>query len=68
MEFIQQILKIVKQSFPIKLLSYKEAMELSHFGAEVLYPPTVKPVMEKNIPVYIRNSFDNKKTGYNNFS
>ncbi len=55
--------KIVKQSFPIKLLSYKEAMELSHFGAEVLYPPTVKPVMEKNIPVYIRNSFDNKKPG-----
>ena len=55
--------KIVKQSFPIKFLSYKEAMELSHFGAEVLYPPTVKPVMEKNIPVYIRNTFDNKKPG-----
>ena len=55
--------KIVKQSIPIDLLSYKEAMELSHFGAEVLYPPTVKPVMDKNIPVYIKNTFKIKDTG-----
>ena len=55
--------KIVKQSFPIDYLSYKEAMELSHFGAKVLYPPTIKPVMNKNIPVYIKNTFKSKCPG-----
>jgi len=32
-------------------ISYQEAMELSHFGAKVIYPPTIQPVMGKNIPV-----------------
>lgn len=49
--------KIVKQAKPIHKLSYNEAMELSHFGASVLYPPTVQPVMYKNIPLYIKNTF-----------
>ncbi len=35
--------KLVKQAFPIEQISYQEAMELSHFGAKVLYPPTVQP-------------------------
>ena len=55
--------KIVKQSYPIEYLSYKEAMELSHFGAKVLYPPTIKPVMNKNIPICIKNSFNSKNPG-----
>ena len=55
--------KIVKQSYPIEYLSYKEAMELSHFGAKVLYPPTIKPVMNKNIPICIKNSFNSKNLG-----
>ena len=38
-------------------ISYQEAMELSHFGAKVIYPPTIQPVMGKNIPVRIKNSF-----------
>ncbi|MCF3111656.1 bifunctional aspartate kinase/homoserine dehydrogenase I [Niabella sp. CC-SYL272] len=38
-------------------ISYSEAMELSHFGAKVLYPPTIQPVMSKNIPLYIKNTF-----------
>ncbi|HEX7845254.1 MAG TPA: bifunctional aspartate kinase/homoserine dehydrogenase I [Chitinophagaceae bacterium] len=38
-------------------ISYQEAMELSHFGAKVIYPPTIQPVMGKNIPVWIKNSF-----------
>ena len=38
-------------------ISYQEAMELSHFGAKVIYPPTIQPVMSKNIPVWIKNSF-----------
>ncbi len=38
-------------------ISYQEAMELSHFGAKVIYPPTIQPVMAKNIPVVIKNTF-----------
>ncbi|WPR70166.1 bifunctional aspartate kinase/homoserine dehydrogenase I [Flavobacterium sp. NG2] len=49
--------KIVKQAQPIATISYQEAMELSHFGAKVLYPPTIQPVLQKNIPIYIKNTF-----------
>lgn len=38
-------------------ISYQEAMELSHFGAKVIYPPTIQPVMNKNIPIWIKNTF-----------
>lgn len=38
-------------------ISYQEAMELSHFGAKVIYPPTIQPVLKKNIPVRVRNTF-----------
>jgi aspartokinase/homoserine dehydrogenase 1 len=38
-------------------ISYQEAMELSHFGAKVIYPPTKQPVMSKNIPAWIKNTF-----------
>lgn len=48
--------KIVKNSKPIKKLSYLEAIELSHFGAKVLYPPTVLPVLSKHIPLLIKNT------------
>ena len=49
--------KIVSQAKPIDKLSYYEAMELSHFGAKVIYPPTLQPIIEKNIPILIKNSF-----------
>jgi aspartokinase/homoserine dehydrogenase 1 len=38
-------------------ISYQEAMELSHFGAKVIYPPTIQPIMGKKIPVVIKNTF-----------
>lgn len=41
----------------IPRISYHEAMELSHFGAKVIYPPTIQPVMAKGIPVWIKNTF-----------
>lgn len=41
----------------IPSISYQEAMELSHFGAKVLYPPTIQPVLRKAIPVIIKNTF-----------
>jgi bifunctional aspartokinase / homoserine dehydrogenase 1 len=55
--------KIVKQSKPIETISYQEAMELSHFGAKVLYPPTIQPVLKKNIPILIKNTFEPKANG-----
>jgi len=48
----------VKKAFTIESLSYNEAMELSHFGAKVIYPPTIQPALSKNIPIYIRNTFN----------
>ncbi|MDR1215289.1 MAG: aspartate kinase, partial [Treponema sp.] len=50
--------KIVKNTFRIKEMSYIEAMELSHFGAKVLYPPTVRPALEKGVSIWIRNTFN----------
>lgn len=47
-----------KKAFSIPYLSYDEAMELSHFGAKVIYPPTIKPVLQKNIPLRIKNTFN----------
>ncbi|HOA37275.1 MAG TPA: bifunctional aspartate kinase/homoserine dehydrogenase I [Flavihumibacter sp.] len=41
----------------IPAISYQEAMELSHFGAKVIYPPTIQPVMNAGIPVRIKNTF-----------
>ena len=55
--------KIVKNSKPIESLSYKEAMELSFFGAKVIYFPTLQPLIEKNIPAYIKNTFDPNAIG-----
>lgn len=54
---------IVKNALPIKSLSYDEAMELAHFGAKVIYPPTLHTVIEKRIPIYIRNAFAPQKPG-----
>lgn len=53
----------VKNAFRIDSISYIEAMELSHFGAKVLHPPTVRPALEKGIPIRIRNTFNPSCTG-----
>ncbi len=55
--------KLVRQAFPIKEITYKEAMELSHFGAKVLYPPTIRPVLEKGIPIAVKNTFSPEDEG-----
>jgi len=47
----------------IPRISYREAMELSHFGAKVIYPPTIQPVMAKGIPVWIKNTFARQDFG-----
>ena len=49
--------RLVNNAKIIPSISYQEAMELSHFGAKVIYPPTIQPVMSKGIPVWIKNTF-----------
>lgn len=49
--------RLVQHPRPIPRISYQEAMELSHFGAKIIYPPTIQPVMGKHIPVWIKNTF-----------
>lgn len=49
--------KIVESAITIPELSYREAMELSHFGAKVIYPPTILPALVKKIPLAIKNTF-----------
>lgn len=48
----------VREAFTIPTMTYGEAMEMSHFGAKVIYPPTLQPALQKNIPLYIKNTFD----------
>jgi aspartokinase/homoserine dehydrogenase 1 len=54
---------VVKQAYPISEISYEEAMELSHFGAKVLYPPTIQPSLRKEIPIRIKNTFNPESAG-----
>jgi aspartokinase/homoserine dehydrogenase 1 len=49
--------RLVTNAKAIPHISYQEAMELSHFGAKVIYPPTIQPVMRKRIPVWVKNTF-----------
>ncbi len=49
--------RLVPNAKEIPEISYQEAMELSHFGAKVIYPPTIQPVMGKRIPIQIKNTF-----------
>ncbi len=55
--------KIVPTARTISNISYKAAQELSHFGAKVIYPPTIQPVVAEGIPIYIKNTFDPEAYG-----
>ena len=55
--------RIVENAFVIPELSIEEAMELSFFGAEVIHPYTLVPTMDKNIPVYIKNTLNPTAVG-----
>lgn len=48
----------VKKAFTVKEMTYQEAMELSHFGAKVIFPATMQPAMTNNIPIWIKNTFN----------
>ncbi len=49
--------RLVQNVKVIPRISYQEAMELCHFGAKVIYPPTIQPVMSKGIPLWVKNTF-----------
>ena len=49
--------RLVPDARTIPVISYREAAELAYFGAKVLHPKTLNPVMEAGITVWIRNSF-----------
>ncbi|HUZ59030.1 MAG TPA: bifunctional aspartate kinase/homoserine dehydrogenase I [Hanamia sp.] len=55
--------RLVSNAKIIPHVLYREAMELSHFGAKVIYPPTIQPVMRKNIPVWIKSTFSPEHHG-----
>jgi aspartokinase/homoserine dehydrogenase 1 len=55
--------RLVKKAFSLPELSYTEAMELSFFGAKVIYPPTMIPAFLKKIPIVILNTFDTAFAG-----
>ncbi|MBO5497869.1 MAG: bifunctional aspartate kinase/homoserine dehydrogenase I [Bacteroidales bacterium] len=55
--------KVVPTARTISNISYKAAQELSHFGAKVIYPPTIQPVVAEGIPIYIKNTFDPEASG-----
>ncbi len=55
--------KKVDKAYTIKSLTYSEAMELSHFGAKVIYTPTLRPVYKENIPVAVRNTLNPRSEG-----
>lgn len=55
--------KLVSKAYAIRKMSYAEAIELSHFGARVIYTPTIKPVYKKNIPISIKNIHNPEAAG-----
>jgi aspartokinase/homoserine dehydrogenase 1 len=55
--------RIVNKAFSLPELSYTEAMELSYFGAKVIYPPTMIPAFLKRIPIVIKNTFNTSFAG-----
>ena len=55
--------RLVSQAIPIEQMSFQEAMELSHFGAKVMYPPSLTPVLQKKIDILIKNTFEPEAKG-----
>jgi aspartokinase/homoserine dehydrogenase 1 len=55
--------RIVPEAFSLEALSYEELMELSHWGARVMHPASVRPAREAGIPLRIRNTFNPEFAG-----
>lgn len=55
--------RLVRKAFPLQTISYNEALELSYFGAKVIYAPTLIPAINKQIPIWIKNTFNPSANG-----
>jgi aspartate kinase len=55
--------KLVANACMIPEISYREAAEMAYFGAKVLHPKTLHPVMQCGIPIWIRNTFAVDESG-----
>ena len=55
--------RLVPEAQVIGEMSYEEAMELCHFGAKVIYHPTIAPLREKGIPLIVRSTFNSEAPG-----
>lgn len=55
--------RLVKNAYSLEYISYQEAMELSYFGAKVIYPPSLVPLIAKEIPIWIKNTFEPEHIG-----
>ncbi len=55
--------RIVPEAYPVDCMSYEEAMELSHFGAKVIYTPTLTPAYKEGVPIRVKNTFNPEITG-----
>jgi len=55
--------KIVPKAYTVDCMSYEEAMELSHFGARVIYTPTLTPAYKASIPIRVKNTFNPELAG-----
>ena len=55
--------RVISSAYVIDRLTFIEAMELCNFGAKVVYPPTIYPVFQKNIPILIKNTFNSDAPG-----
>lgn len=49
--------RVIGKAYLIESLTFVEAMELCNFGAKVIYPPTIFPAYNHNIPIYIKNTY-----------
>lgn len=55
--------KVVPSARTVSHISYRAALELSHFGAKVIYPPTIQPVVSEGIPIYVKDTFSPESPG-----
>jgi bifunctional aspartokinase / homoserine dehydrogenase 1 len=55
--------RVINNAYVIERLTFVEAMELCTFGAKVIYPPTIFPAYNKNIPIVIKNTFNPEAPG-----
>ena len=55
--------RVVSEAQVIPEVSFNEVSELAYFGAKVLHPKTIRPVLERDIPLWVKNTFNSSHPG-----